>query len=412
MNQSQDGAAGASPSTQSTNSIGLAPTAKRPQRPYRRMGVPYRLNSGLWAIRARHREQMLCLSGFTSQSDARAALVRRLLEPDQGERHARETVAQALQQYGLAHLPRLRNPLQEARTINTYLRAAGERIIEVRPSMTAGAPRQKTMFGRDFVLTLVHAPTVGGGERSGGEPDYRMTRSARLRSELARTRMADVTSSQIQAFLQALEDEGRARATVMKERGLLGRLFKYARRYARDSSSARNPVPDVWLHGSGRKRLRKMTASERERLEAAFKAAGDADAARMFVFLAETRVDAKYCVEHACWDEILWGARIFRRRGSSGLSSVVFLSDQAIGILQEMGPPDDSSRKIFGMNYPAFKRAWLRACRASEVEDLRVQDLRRTACHGWNFPSEEIRLVILGCSRHPRQGWLGQHVAP
>ena len=297
MSQSQQVAAG---DTVFFTQPDAAPkSATRPKSVYRPMGVPYQLASGLWAIRARHRKQTFCLSGFIDKSQARAALVQRLRGLHEGQRLKPATVALALQNYGLAHLPRLRGALEEARIINTYLSAAGERTIEVCTSPAAVAPYQKTLFGRDTVVSLVATPAGPDVARQGGVPDRQVTPSARLRAELAMTRMDQVTSWQIHALLDALEAEGRARATVHKERSLLARLFNHERRFGGESSGARNPAADVRLHGYGRRRSRAMTASERERLDAAFKTAGDVNAARMFAFISESGMDPKYCVHNA-----------------------------------------------------------------------------------------------------------------
>ncbi|MFC5496288.1 hypothetical protein ACFPOE_01960 [Caenimonas terrae] len=390
MSKSQQVAAGATASTQSD----AAPkSVTHPKSVYRPMGVPYQLASGLWAIRARHRNQTFCLSGFADKSQARTALVQRLRGLQEGQRLKPATVALALQHYGLAHLPRLRGALQEARIINTYLRAAGERTIEVRTSPAAVAPYQTTLFGR-AVVSLVATYVGRDAAREGGVPAIQVTRSARLRAELAVTRMDQVTSGQIHALLQALEAEGRARATVLKERSLLARLFKDERRFGGESWGARNPVDDVRLHGHGRRRTRAMTASEHERLETAFKTAGDANTARMFVLLSESGMDAKYCVDHASWDEILWGHRLFCRRGLNNPSSLTLLSDKAMGILEEMRPAAGPSPRIFSTPYASFKHAWRSACRTAGVEDLRIQDLRRSGRSGWNFVSHDTLQVL------------------
>ena len=312
MSQSYKVAAGATVSTQPDAPKSIT----RPKGVYRPMGVPYQLASGLWAISGRHRKQMFCLSGFADKSHARVALVQRLRGLQAGQRLKPATVALALQQFGLTHLPRLRGALQEARRINAYLRAAGERTIEVGTSPAAMTPYQKPLFGRDTVVSLVTTPAGPVATPQGGVPDLQTTRSARLRGELAVTRMDRVTSGQIYALLQALEAEGRARATVLKERSLLAKLFNYERRFGGEPSGAGNPVENVRLHGRGRRRTRVMTASERESLEAAFQTAGDTDATRMFVFLCESGVEAKYCVDDASWDEIQWSQRLFCRGGS------------------------------------------------------------------------------------------------
>lgn len=380
MSQSQHVAFGGAVSTQPQ--AAAKPTPARPKRVYRPMGVPYQLASGLWAIRARHREQTFCLSGFAEKSQARQALLRQLQELDEGQCLKPETVALALQQYGLAHLPRLRGAPQEARIINTYLRAAGERTIRVCMAPTAVARYQKTHHA---VVSLVASPAGQDAAQQGSGPDIQVTGAARLRAALAGTRMDRVTSGQIHALLQTLEDEGRARETVLKERGLLARLFNYALRFGGKSSSTSNPVTDVRLFGHGRRRTRLMSASERERMEDAFTKTGGADLARMFVFLSESGIDAKYCAEQACWDEVLWGHRAFCRRGSHNPSSLVLLSDRAMGILHEMRPAAGPSPQIFGTSYASFQRAWQRVRRSAGVEDLRIQDLRQGIRFGWNF---------------------------
>jgi hypothetical protein len=397
MSQSQMGAAGATASTQLDN----APkSTTSPEGVYRPMGVPYQLASGLWAIRGRNRKQMFCLSGFADKSQARRALVQRLRGLGEGQRLKPATVALALQQFGLTHLPRLGGALQEARVINRYLRAAGERTIEVRPSPTAMAPHQKTLSGRDTVVSLATTPAGADAACQGDVPDTQMTRSARLRAALAVTRIDRVTSGQIHALLEALEAEGRARATVLKERNLLARLFKHEHRSGGQSTVARNPVQDVRLQGRGRRRTRVMTASERERLEAAFQAVGDADTTRMFVFLSESGVDAKYCLDDASWDEIWWGHRLLCPRRSYHPSSLTLLSDKAMEILEELRRTAGPSQRIFNKSSASFKHAWRSACRTAGIEDLRIQDLRRNRRLGWKFaPKDTVRVLAARSGR-------------
>jgi integrase len=381
MNQSQqvgvDTTEGQNPQHLLVAEVGVA----KPKRPYQPMGVPYRTKTGLWAIRARQAGKTISLSGFKTPQEARYALAQRLQagEPE-GERFASLMVAQALQEHALGHLRHLRSARSQARSINTYLRAAGVNTLLVKHDAGASRPwveiNVRHQSGDEGTATPAQSEvTVSDGR------NY----SARLRAELARTRMSDVSSWHVLRLLQALEGEGRARATVLKERSLLGRLFNHACQLRGWPAFARNPTVGLRLSGPARRRERLMGHEERERLEAAFKASGEDAAACAFLVLAEVAIDAKHLLEGATWRDALCSPHVFfdSRRAGWGHCTALPMSQRAAAALQARYSGADQAKKIFGMEFKAFKAIWRRVCRTAGVENLRIQDLRRSALAAW-----------------------------
>jgi len=365
MNESQQIAAAAIETDQARQFLESKSDVANSKRVSPRMGVPYRARSGLWSIRARRKGESIHLAGFATSDQARRALVARLHDTQsEGDHLGKMSVAQAMQHHALRHLPRLRSARSEARGINTYLRAAGLRTLQVQDSpansgfwTTAAVRLQESVSAASAVVGRV------SGESA---------RSSSLRAQLARTQMSAVSHWQVYELLNTLEAEGRARGTVLKERARLSRLFNYACSLQGWPSYTQNPMTNMRLQGPGRRRQRLMTAAERERLEAAFRSSGDQVAESVFTFLAETGVRARDFVEQACWSEVLWEYRLLRLRYPRLGAPFLPLSDRAKEALKAMQPASDPSQRIFGINFRTFKAAWKRACKVAGVEGLRI----------------------------------------
>ena len=118
--------------------------------------------AGGWAMRRRVDGDEFYVSEKPSAAAAEKAMAEKVAAQKElgvplGMGPNKTTVAQALMDYGMEHLPFLKGAEQEARRINTYLRAAGLRTLKVvRPTLDAQAEQSEdsNKTGQHFVVSL------------------------------------------------------------------------------------------------------------------------------------------------------------------------------------------------------------------------------------------------------------------
>lgn len=99
--------------TSATTWANQAPSTTRVAKKRNAIPQPVRRANGTWSVRARRMGTDIYLSGFVTHDDARRAMKKRLQEvsrlgPPYDPRAERITVGEAMQQYALERLPRLR----------------------------------------------------------------------------------------------------------------------------------------------------------------------------------------------------------------------------------------------------------------------------------------------------------------
>lgn len=110
--------------------------AATPKRKKRELAEAYQVGPDNWSARARREGGDIFVSGFKTQTAAERELRKRVSFMEKhGKPHGdgpdRTSVAQAMQQHALKHLPSLKGADQEARRINKYLRAARLGTLEL-----------------------------------------------------------------------------------------------------------------------------------------------------------------------------------------------------------------------------------------------------------------------------------------
>jgi len=349
---------------------------------------PSQRADGTWSIRARRLGTDIYLSGFPAAHDARRAMADRLREISQrslpyGQGPDRTTVGEAMQKYALQYLPRLRGAAQEARRINRYLRAAQLATIEVCPMDSPKVPPSGAAVGRCFAVWLAPHDNQRGPSWKLKDDSNRLltgtTRVGGVRAALASQAMAKVTRWDVQDLACAMQAEGLARATVLREVHLLRRLFNCAARDWHWPARAGNPAVGVKVAGTTNRRGRLMSPQEQQRFDEAARVARNRMVGPASAFLAETGMRVGECINSARWEHVDWDRCILRlpswRWGSRSLP----LSPRAMDILRELRLQAAPEDKVFPITIESLKRHWRRLCESADIKDLRIGDLRRTA---------------------------------
>jgi integrase len=310
------------------------------------------------------------------------------------------TVAKAMQEHALKHLPSLKGADQEARRVNRYLRAAHLATLEVIPmgevadvrSLPKGACTGKyfAVFLKAYTATRV-VPQ--------GLHEHRkllMTKTAgsdRVRAVIANLEVAKVTHDHLQDLVRALEAEKLTKATVKQEQALLRRLFNHARTKWHWPRPDINPAAKLKLAGHLNSREVVMTVEQQQRLDDAVEYCINGLIGPAYQLITETGMRAEECIDTAKWGGVDWEKRILHLEDAKAGARDVPLSPRAVEILGALGPSEDPDEKIFGISYEAFKAGWRRACERAGIKDLRIQDLRHTAATRMAIKSGNIFLV-------------------
>jgi integrase len=342
------------------------------------MAKPYKEGQG-WCVRQRYLGQDLYLSGLPTQAAAAKAARTAMTAIDQlgkarGLGPHRTTLAQALQDYAVEHLQRLKGASQEARRLNKYLLAAHLQLVEV-----SSAPAPSNM---PFVVKL---GSRGEDRRIpnglGGHRKALLTKTAgsdELRRVLAQTTVADVSRSDVQRFMDALSRDGLSAASVGLERAVLRGFFNYARKKWKWSQPAENPAAGLTLPTVDNERKRVLSLAEQQLLDEAFNDTRNEQLKHVYVLLRETAMRASEPLLHATWDCVDWERSVLSLTDGKDGKREVPLSPVAVEALQALRPGKPGER-IVAMTYEALKAGVRRACERAGVENLHIHDLRRTA---------------------------------
>ena len=346
------------------------------------MAKPYKEGRG-WAIRFRHKNQDIYLSGFETESAARksAAEKKRAIElagKPAGLGPLRTSFAQALQDYARERLPALDGATQDAARINRYLRIVDLDLVQV--------TRLDNPDGARCRVTLVKCPegrTVTPSLRKHREAQSERTRTSdQLRAKLARTMMANVTAHQVQQLLDAMRDNGYKTASIGQERALIRVLFNYARHTWYWGEPLVNPGSRRKLAKLNNRRERVISNAEWDRIVAALKRGRNPYVMPALGLLLATAMRVGEALFTACWHDVDLERCILRLRRAKAGAREVPLSPEAVEILRQLraraGKPDPAAR-ILPLTYESLKAAWGRVCKSAGVEDAHIHDLRHTS---------------------------------
>lgn len=140
------------------SSVTVPPAKPRTKGKARPEAQPYQEGTG-YAIRSRYKGSEIYLSGCATEAAATKAARQRRDDIDahgapKGRGPENTTVAKALQMYGLEHFPSLKGPVQDARRVNRYLRAARLPTLAVVPIGDADKAPKDAHKERYFAVYL------------------------------------------------------------------------------------------------------------------------------------------------------------------------------------------------------------------------------------------------------------------
>lgn len=378
------------------------------------MGKAYRTGDETYSARSRVGGYDLFVSGFSSRKKAKDELDRQVREiKSRGRPHhlgpQRTTLAQALQDFALEHLPDMKGAAQEARRINKYLDACGLQRLQVHPvdknaypvnhdhePNAAQALSPGEVKGLYFVVGLLpldSTPSIPQGLAPHRKKLLAKTNDSDAhRQRLAATLVADVVDMDVQDFMRALSRDGLAPASVGLERALLRGFFNYARKTWRWSAPASNPATELKMPKIKNERDRVMSADEERLLDQAIQESRNKLMGPVIALLTETAMRASEPLQHAKWGDVDWGACILRLQDAKTGAREVPLSPKAVEILRSL-QPGAPHEPIVRISYESLKAGWRRACERAGVKDLHIHDLRHTAATRLALKSGNTYLV-------------------
>lgn len=377
-----------------------------------REATPYKHGKG-YAIRRQYRGHAIFLSGFKTQAEAKRAMNREVHAIDRNELPSgagatRTTLAQALQDYAMVHLPFMKGAAQEARRINNYLRAAGLRLLKVTRLSEAAAASgvqdeaddgliaRKTGPGAYFSVQLVEHTTERvippGLHRHRKALLNANARTDKHRAVLANTVMSDITREQMQAYIGAMRHEGHSASTIALERSVVRVVFNYAFTVWRWTELFDNPATRLKMPKIDNNRTRVLTIDEQALLEDALAECRNTLVAPALTLLRETAMRASEPLERAVWGDVDWTRSVLTLRDAKAGAREVPLSPAALQALQELSP-GEPNEPVVRISYESLRAAWRRACERAGIEDLRIHDLRHTAATRLALSTGNVFLV-------------------
>lgn len=346
---------------------------------------PYR-EGDTWSFRLRIKGQDIYQTGFDSEAKARRECerLRQKLLDSGAPKHGgpwKNTLALALQIYGMERLPFLKGAPQEANRINRFLRAAGLDVLTVTELANGvggkGVYYEVTLVSGDIPRKIPNSLKAHRQRQSEGAE-----RTDRVIRQLAKTPVAEIRSYQMQALVDAMQCDEYGAATIGLQRALLRRLFNYSRKIWQWVAPANNPASDLVMPKIDNARSRVLTNAEWARLSPELAKSGNKYAAPAIALLLETAMRISEPILHAKWDAVDWNSSLIHLEDSKSGPRSVPLSVAATEILRALHALRDDQGcdpRILPVTYESLKAAWNRACEAAGIEGVHIHDLRHTA---------------------------------
>lgn len=364
-----------------------------------KQATPYKHGKG-YAMRKQHEGHDLFVSGFKTQAAARKAMGKRVAAIEKNRRPIgagpKTSLAQALQDYAMNHLPFLKGAEQEARRINNYLRAAGLRLLKVTKAKASTGVDPKTGSGCYFDVELVaHTSERVIPQGLGQHRKALLTANARtekFRAVLASMSMKDINRDLMQKFIFAMRRDRHSPSTIALERALLRSLFNHAFTTWQWDELQDNPATKLTMPKVDNERKRVLSFDEQALLEQALAECRNTRVEPALTLLRETAMRASESLEIATWGDVDWERCVLRLSDGKAGSREVPLSPAAMGALEALGRGGDDER-IVGISYEALRAAWKRACTRAGIANLRIHDLRHTAATRMALSTGNVFLV-------------------
>lgn len=365
-----------------------------------RQATPFQHGKG-WCMRKQYEGHDLFVSGCKTQAQARKEMAAKMAAVDRnripvGAGPKKTSLAQALQDYAMAHLPFLKGAQQEARRINNYLRAAGLQLLKVSSVEPNAQLQHKTGSGACFHVELVphtHERVIPNGLHS--HRKALLTANARTdkyRAVLACMPMQDITRDLVQQFIYAMRRDRHSASTIALERAVLRSVFNHAYRTWRWNELHDNPATQLKMPKVDNERKRVLSIDEQVLLEEALADCRNSRVGPALTLLRETAMRASESLNMATWGDVDWTRAVLKLRDAKAGSREVPLSPAALEALRALGPGQDDE-SVVGISYEALRAAWSRACERAGIANLRIHDLRHTAATRMALATGNVFLV-------------------
>ncbi|MFG6486251.1 tyrosine-type recombinase/integrase [Roseateles sp. BYS78W] len=399
------------------------------------MAEAYRVATG-WAIRPQIGGERVYLDGFSTKTAAEKEARRLLCEyEDRGApKHAgphKTTLAKAMQLYGLERLPFLKGAEQEANRINKVLRAAGERVLSVKridaptpDDIVRAAENKETpedsppKKGALFKVELKSAADSAKRAIPKGLHQHRQglatktLKSDKCRTELAKSKVADITRHQVQELMDALRSDGLSASSLQLERATLRVFFYHAAASWNWTVPAQNPATKLKMPSVDNGRDRVMSEEEQERLESALEDCRNKMVPHILTLLRETAMRSSEPLQQAKWCDVQWERNVLHLDdGKAGQRDVPLspLAVRALREMQAMQPGAHPRSCIVNVSYEALKAAWKRACERAGVDGLNMHDLRHTAATRLMLKTGNMS-IVQALTGHKTLSQLGRYI--
>jgi integrase len=323
--------------------------------------APYK-EGDVWSYRVRRGGLDVYETGFGNADAAHDAMNKLIEQLGTGKSPMHggpkeNSVAKSMQLYGLDHLPGLKGAPQAVRRMNRWLKALRQPQLAILPLENADqAPKNVPVRkGRYWAVHLVpHTDQLKVPKGLHAHRAALVTKSAdssRVRQALAAKPMTKLSFDDVQGYIQVLEAEGLARATVVQEQALLRSLFNHARKRWNWKSMGENPGRGLTLTGELVERERVLELDEQQRFDEAIKECRMQLHGPAFKLLLQTAMRASE-PKNATWGDVdMQKCIITLRTDKKGKGRKVPLSPEALEALRELGPSEDPKEPIFRMTY-------------------------------------------------------------
>lgn len=342
-----------------------------------------------WSFRIRTKGHDIYRHGFKTQSEARREAERLnqdILEAGKPKHRGpwQMTLAEALQQFGLEHLPALKGARQDVNRINAYLRSVGISTLSVTKIKANANDGTAAPTGLRHNVTL--EATVPGRKIPNGLHSHRQDQtnkvaaSIRQRKQLASMKVADIQAWHIQDLINAMIGDGYQAATIGLERALLSGFFTHTRKLWCWSEPRQNPAKQLTMPKVDNARTRVLTNREWSAVSQALAQSKNKFLAPAIALLLETAMRASEPLLQATWKNLDWLNCTLSLLDAKAGARDVPLSLAAIELLKrlrEITDPDET--RILPITYEALKAGWQRARKIAGIEDVNIHDLRHTA---------------------------------
>lgn len=355
------------------------------------MSEPYKEGS-TWSFRLRIGDEDIYRTGFATKALARrkSDSLRNRLKYGAKPAHLgpwKTTLGEALIDYGLEHLPKLKGAVQDAVRINRYLRLAGLPIFKVIALEKEPHTEDKKVVHFRVELEAADGPRKipqGLDEHRQKQADSTL-RSDALRKRLVGTCVYDITSHDIQTLIDTVGEEGKGAATIRLEHAMLRHFFNLAIDTWKWPLEGGNPAVKCKLPKLDNERDRVLSNKEWEAITEELQRTRNPWVSNALALLLETAMRSSEALLRAHWGDVDNEACLLTLRDAKAGSRKVPLGPGAMQVVGQLRAhaqsygPISPSMPLFRLTYQALRAAWDRVCERAGVVGVLLHDLRHTA---------------------------------